>query len=288
MPQSPPSGYKLERKWSPTHFAIGVFGALAILGVMAKIFAFEATVMGMTLTWKQFVLVGFMGEAMVFVIMGMMREMKYVPADGEGNAPSGGGAEGAQDVPDAVKELGDHVGGAAEMLTQEAERLAEEMQNIRVALASQNDVYEELSKLRGRISKAASGLGDMTKVLEDEVNRSDGAMKAGVSFSEEVDELRSSLRKAGDSLMGQAEALDANVQDLNSLYEKQVPMAGAIANIREELTSESEKLNEEILEARKAMKAMRAQFAQAANRLERFNQPLSLSDSSNGTAKHVS
>ncbi len=286
MPQSVPSGYKLERKWSPTHFAIGVFGALAILGVMAKIFAFEATVLGMTLTWKQFVLVGFMGEALVFVIMGMMREMKYVPANGD-DAPSGGARE-VQDVPDAVKELGDHVGGAAEMLTQEAERLAEEMQNIRVALASQNDVYEELSKLRGRISKAASGLGDMTKVLEDEVNRSDGAMKAGVSFSEEVDELRSSLRKAGDSLMGQAEALDANVQDLNSLYEKQVPMAGAIANIREELTQESEKLNAEILEARKAMKAMRAQFAQAANRLERFNQPLSLSDSNNGTAKHVS
>jgi len=287
MPQSAPSGYKLERKWSPTHFAIGVFGALAILGVMAKIFAFEATVLGMTLTWKQFVLVGFMGEAMVFVIMGMMREMKYVPADGDGNASSGG-AEGAQDVPDAVKELGDHVGGAAEMLTQEAERLAEEMQNIRVALASQNDVYEELSKLRGRISKAASGLGEMTQVLEDEVNRSDGAMKAGVSFSEEVDQLRGSLRKAGDSLMGQAEALDANVQDLNSLYEKQVPMAGAIANIREELTHESEKLNEEILEARKAMKAMRAQFAQAANRLERFNQPLSLSENNNGTTKHVS
>ncbi len=287
MPQSVPSGYKLERKWSPTHFAIGVFGALAILGVMAKIFAFEATVLGMTLTWKQFVLVGFMGEAMVFVIMGMMREMKYVPADGDGN-PSSGGAEGVPDVPDAVKELGDHVGGAAEMLTQEAERLAEEMQNIRVALASQNDVYEELSKLRGRISKAASGLGEMTQVLEDEVNRSDGAMKAGVSFSKEVDELRGSLRKAGDSLMGQAEALDANVQDLNSLYEKQVPMAGAIANIREELTQESQKLNEEILEARKAMKAMRAQFAQAANRLERFNQPLSLSDSNNGAAKHVS
>ena len=286
MPQSAPSGYKLERKWSPTHFAIGVFGALAILGVMAKIFAFEATVMGMTLTWKQFVLVGFMGEAMVFVIMGMMREMKYVPSDGDDTASNS--VEGAQEVPDAVKQLGDHVGGAAEMLTQEAERLAEEMQNIRVALASQNDVYEELSKLRGRISKAASGLGDMTKVLEDEVNRSDGAMKAGVSFSEEVDQLRGSLRKAGDSLMGQAEALDANVQDLNSLYEKQVPMASAIANIREDLTQESEKLNEEIVEARKAMQAMRAQFAQAAERLQRFNQPLSLSENSNGTAKHVS
>jgi methyl-accepting chemotaxis protein len=286
MPQSAPSGYKLERKWSPTHFAIGVFGALAILGVMAKIFAFEATVLGMTLTWKQFVLVGFMGEAMVFVIMGMMREMKYVPADS--NEASSGGGEGAKEVPEAVQQLGDHVGGAAEMLTQEAERLAEEMQNIRVALASQNDVYEELSKLRGRISKAASGLGEMTQVLEEEVNRSDGAMKAGVSFSEEVDQLRSSLRKAGDSLMGQAEALDANVQDLNSLYEKQVPMAGAIANIREELTHESEKLNEEILEARKAMKAMRAQFAQAAERLQRFNQPLSLSDRPNGTTEHVS
>jgi len=165
--------------------------------------------------------------------------------------------------------------------------LAEEMQNVRVALASQNDVYEELNNLRGRISKAAGGLTEMTRALEDEVNRSDGAMQVGVSFSQEVDQLRSSLRKAGDSLMGQAEALDANVQDLNSLYEKQVPMASAIANIREELTHESEKLNEEIVEARKAMQAMRAQFAQAAERLQRFNQPLSLSETNNGTPQSV-
>lgn len=280
----PPSGYKLERKWSATHFAIGVFGALAILGVMAKIFNFEAVVMGYTITWEPLVLIGFMGEAMVFIIMGMMREMKYVPADGEAGA-DGQPARGAPS--EAVQQLGDHVGGAAEQLTQEAERLAEEMQNIRVALASQNDVYEELSRLRGRISKAAGGLGEMTKALEDEVNRSDGAMKVGVSFAEEVEELRGSLRKAGSSLMQQAEALDANIQDLNGLYEKQVPMASAIANIREELTRESELLNQEIVEARKAMKAMRAQFAQAAQRLQHFNQPLSLSETQNGARETV-
>lgn len=114
-------------------------------------------------------------------------------------------------------------------------------------------------------------------------------MTVGVSFAEEVETLRGSLRQAGSSLMQQAEALDANIQDLNGLYEKQVPMATAIANIREELTHESRLLNEEIVEARKAMKAMRAQFAQAADRLQRFNQPLSLSETSNGasaTAAH--
>lgn len=280
---SPPSGYRLERKWSATHFAIGLFGATAIIGVMAKIFNFEADLLGFTLTWEPLVLIGFMGEAMVFIIMGMMREMQYVPTDGEG--ADGQPARGAPS--EAVQQLGDHVGGAAEQLTQEAERLAEEMQNIRVALASQNDVYEELNRLRGRISKAAGGLGEMTKVLEDEVNRSDGAMKVGISFAEEVETLRGSLRKAGSSLMQQAEALDANVQDLNSLYEKQVPMASAIANIREELTRESELLNQEIVEARQAMKAMRAQFAQAAQRLQHFNQPLSLSETSNGATESV-
>lgn len=282
---SAPAGYKLEKKWSATHFAIGVFGALAIVGVMAKIFNFEATVMGMVITWEPLVLIGFLGEAMVFIIMGMMREMKYVPADEDDAAAPP--AEGATEVPEAVRQLGDHVGGAAEQLTQEAERLAEEMQTIRVALAGQNDVYEELNKLRGRISKATSGLNEMTKVLEDEVNRSDGAMKVGVSFSEEVEQLRGSLRKAGDSLMGQTEALDANVQDLNRLYEKQVPMASAIATIRKELTQESDKLNKEIVEARKAMQAMRSQFAQAAERLERFNEPLPLSENKNGTSRAV-
>lgn len=276
MPMSPPSGYKLERKWSATHFAIGLFGATAIIGVLAKIFNFEASLMGLIISWKPLVLLGFLGEAMVFIIMGMMREMQYVPTDGDETTSAHG------DVPDSVRHLGDHVGGVAEQLTQEAEHLATEMETIRAALAGQNDVYEELSGLRGRISKAASGLGAMTSALEDEVNRSDGAMKVGISFSEEVDQLRGSLREAGSSLMKQAEALDANIQDLNGLYEQQVPMASAIANIREELTRESELLNQEIVEARKAMQAMRAQFAQAAERLERFNQPMSLSEANNG------
>ena len=83
MPMAAPDGYKLERKWSLTHFLIGVFGATAILGVMAKIFTFEAEIFGYLLTWKPVVLVGFMGEALVFILMGMMREMRYVPADEE-------------------------------------------------------------------------------------------------------------------------------------------------------------------------------------------------------------
>ena len=73
MPMAAPDGYKLERRWSLTHFLIGVFGATAILGVMAKIFTFEAEVFGYLLTWKPVVLVGFMGEALVFILIGRNR-----------------------------------------------------------------------------------------------------------------------------------------------------------------------------------------------------------------------
>ena len=83
MPMEVPDGYKLERKWSLTHFLIGVFGATAILGVMAKIFSFEAEIFGYLVTWEPVVLVGFMGEALVFILMGTMREMQYVPVDEE-------------------------------------------------------------------------------------------------------------------------------------------------------------------------------------------------------------
>jgi len=91
MPATAPEDYKLERRWSLTHFLIGIFGATAILGVMAKIFAFETEVFGYVLTWKPVVLVGFMGEALVFILMGMMREMQYVPAeDGGGDTAAAG------------------------------------------------------------------------------------------------------------------------------------------------------------------------------------------------------
>lgn len=231
MPTPAPENYKLERKWSLTHFLIGIFGSTAILGVMAKIFAFEAEIFGYMLTWKPVVLVGFMGEALVFILMGMMREMQYVPADESDDAST---AEASGPAPaEGENNLGPELQNAEEELTQEAERLAEKIQTVREGLSEELDVLEQFATLRDN------------------------------------------LHDAGDSLSTQSEALGNNLEDLQSLHETHASMAHSLEEVQTELAEESKGLGDEIAETRQAMRALREQFARAANRLERFNEPVS-------------
>jgi len=222
MPTPAPSGYKLERRWSLTHFLIGVFGATAILGVMAKIFNFQAEVFGYLVTWKPVVLVGFMGEAIVFILMGMMREMQYVAVDEEDSQETAGFEE---DVHSSDLEE------AEETLTQETERLAEEIRSAYESLEEQVRAMEKLSTLREHLQQASESLSEQSGVLE------------------------------------------SNMEDLQTLYEAQIPMTQSVEEIQQKLAEESEELSNEIAETRKAMKALRTQFAQTARRFEQFNEP---------------
>lgn len=232
MPTAAPSGYKLERRWSLTHFLIGVFGATAILGVMAKIFNFQAEVFGYLVTWKPVVLVGFMGEAIVFILMGMMREMQYVAVDEEDSRETTG-LEGDVHSSD-LKE-------AEETLTRETERLAEEIKSAHESLEEQIRAMEQLSTLREHLQQASESLSEQSGVLE------------------------------------------SNMEDLQTLYEAQIPMTQSVEEIQQKLAEESEELSNEIAETRKAMKALRTQFAQAARRFEQFNEPSPAAERTNST-----
>lgn len=227
MPMAAPSGYKLERRWSLTHFLIGVFGATAILGVMAKIFNFEAELFGYLLTWKPVVLVGFLGEAIVFILMGMMREMTYVPVDDEEKQTDTSPEVASRDG----EALDSDLRAAEDELRRETEQLARDVESARAALTDQLAVLEELGSLR------------------------------------------ESLEHASESLSKQSDALSSNMEDLQTLYDAQVPMVESVENVQEKLTEESKALSAEITETRKAMKALRRQFSQAARRFEQFNQP---------------
>lgn len=231
MPTAAPSGYKLERKWSLTHFLIGVFGAMAILGVMAKIFNFQTEMFGYLITWKQVVLVGFMGEAIVFILMGMLREMQYVAVDEDAPEATGLGEDAHSSD---LKE-------AEETLTQETERLAEQVKSAHESLEEQVRAMEELSMLREHLQQASESLSEQSGVLE------------------------------------------SNMEDLQTLYEAQIPMTRSVEEIQQKLAEESEELSNEIAETRKAMKALRTQFAQTARRFEQFNEPSSVADRTNDT-----
>ena len=195
MPMEVPDGYKLERKWSLTHFLIGVFGATAILGVMAKIFSFEAEIFGYLVTWKPVVLVGFMGEALVFVLMGTMREMQYVPVDEEDPQPSGEtSGDGSERTP--IPELEN----AEEKLTQEAEHLAKKIRTIRENLAEELDVFEELNTLRNNLEKAGDNLSDHSEALGANMEDLQDLHEAQFSIAKSLESVHHELSEESEGL----------------------------------------------------------------------------------------
>jgi methyl-accepting chemotaxis protein len=192
-----PENYKLERRWSLTHFLIGVFGATAILGVMAKIFTFEAEIFGYLLTWRPIVLIGFTGEALVFILMGMMREMQYVPADEEddlANSPSG--AQGLEEETSLEPELK----SADEELTQEAERLAQRIRTLREELSQEIDVLEQFSTLRRNLQEAGDSLSGHSEALGANMEDLQALYDAQASIAQSIEEVQTELSEESKGL----------------------------------------------------------------------------------------
>ena len=196
MPMAAPDGYKLERKWSLTHFLIGVFGATAILGVMAKIFTFEAEIFGYLLTWKPVVLIGFMGEALVFILMGMMREMRYVPADEEDAQSPSAQTDGEDPKRAPVPELE----SAEEELTREAERLAQKIQTIRESLAEELDVLEQFNTLRDNLEEAGDSLSAHSEALGTNMEDLQALYEAQTSIAQSIESVQRELSEESEGL----------------------------------------------------------------------------------------
>jgi uncharacterized membrane protein YccC len=186
MPTDVPDGYKLERRWSLTHFLIGVFGAMAILGVMAKIFNFEAEIFGYLLTWKPVVFVGFMGEALVFILMGMMREMQYVPVDDAD--PSLDASVPSDEASTKEEALLPELQRTQEELSQEAERLAQQIREVRRKLGEQTDMlgssmedlkalYESQTKIIQSVERVQKQLSEESEGLGEEIAETRQAMR---------------------------------------------------------------------------------------------------------------
>lgn len=198
MPTAVPEGYKLEQRWSLTHFLIGVFGATAILGVMAKIFTFEAEIFGYLLTWRPIVLIGFTGEALVFILMGMMREMQYVPADEEGTEPNrfASGPGGSKQVEPLEPELK----SADEELTQEAERLAQRIRTLREELSQEIDVLEQFSTLRRNLQEAGDSLSGHSEALGANMEDLQALYDAQTSIAQSIEEVQTELSEESKGL----------------------------------------------------------------------------------------
>ncbi len=193
-----PDGYKLERRWSFTHFLIGIFGAMAILGVMAKIFTFETEIFGYLLTWKPVVFVGFMGEALVFILMGMMREMQYVPVDETEASPqtssTAAEASGEEDA------LSSELESAQEELSQEAERLAQQIREIHRDLSEQITVLEEFKELRDTLQKASDNLSDHSDMLGSNMEDLKTLYESQTAMVQSVEKVQKKLSEESQGL----------------------------------------------------------------------------------------
>ena len=196
MPVLNPSNYKLERRWSFTHFLIGVFGATAILGVMAKIFTFEAEIFGYLITWKPIAIVGFFGEAFVFVLMGMMRELRYVPIDDEDDQPKEFVRESTDDgsSPSPVPKE------AEQELTRETERLAQQIQTAREKLAEEIDVLEQFRALREDLQEAGDSLSSHSEALGANMEDLQALHNTQTSLAQLTDQLQQELSENSKGL----------------------------------------------------------------------------------------
>jgi methyl-accepting chemotaxis protein len=189
MPALAPSNYKLERRWSLTHFLIGVFGAMAIIGVMAKIFTFEAEIFGYLITWKPIAIVGFLGEAFVFILMGMMREFRYVPVDEDTQEENS--SKGPAAGPGAARTS--EWNEAEHELTQEAERLAQQIRDARETLAEEIDVLQQFRTLREDLQEAGDNLSSHSEALGTNMEDLQALYDTQTSLAQLTDELQQEL-----------------------------------------------------------------------------------------------
>ena len=199
MPMDVPDGYKLERRWSFTHFLIGVFGAMAILGVMAKIFNFEAEVFGYLITWKPVVFLGFFGEACVFILMGMMREMQYVPVD-DADAPTETSSPAPPDALEEEDALSSELKSAEEELSKEAKRLAQQIRDIRQDLSGQIMVLEEFNELRDNLQRASNSLAEHSDMLGSSMEDLKTLYESQTAMVRSVEKVQKQLSEESEGL----------------------------------------------------------------------------------------
>jgi len=208
MPSSTPSGYKLERRWSLTHFLIGVFGAMAILGVMAKIFAFEAEVFGYLITWKPVVLVGFFGEALVFILMGMMREMQYVPVD--------------EEDPDSARSdpvpSDSALNNVEEKLSHEADQLARDIETVREELSDQVTVLKDLRGLQDSLQTASQTLSNHSGTLESNLEDLQALQEEKASMSSDLTQIQQQLSEESEELIEEVVATREAIMALRNQF----------------------------------------------------------------------
>lgn len=232
---------------------IGIFGALAILGVFFKI----AKTPGVD--YELFMAVGFMGEAGAFIIMGifaLINGFTTKPEDDEarGVMTSVSGAELPEDV----------------------------MNEFRAALAETADEFREALRASstgfGESMQAASSefRSSVRKTLDDRLGSDLGAMVEGVG--EDVRHFGVEMRGLGDEMQQARSAVQSMRKELDRVA------MGSLPEDAERLGIGMRQLSEGMAEAGATVDRMREDLNEMAGRFGAFNHGTTMN---NGDGSHV-
>lgn len=210
-PKNLPIYFQYRRfKWD--QFFIGLFGAMAVFGVLMKLWKkpFWGVISpetGKTL-YEVMMPLGFLGECIVFIIMGFMKGDEYIevfpeenkegeePAEEEHKLPTGGIIVNME-LPDSLKELIEEkiaaqLDGKLETITN---LLVEDVERTRNLLAETNSVNSEvqsvaqsLSQLSAKIKRVGDGLAEFEKMATS--NISENALSVSERLSSANTELK--------------------------------------------------------------------------------------------------
>lgn len=195
----------LERITKVLGFFIGIFGALAILGVFFKILKYP--------NWELFMQLGFIGEAAAFVIMGSLElgQAFMMDTPEKGAAPSGssgGGGEAVEagtpvrtsarkmiekKVNDDLNVMMGALGKEIKQFGGEIHEMVGEMKQARVAVQDMRSKLSEVAS--GDLAEDAERLGEGMNSLGTEMENAGSAVE---EMRSDLDEMLSRFRKFND------------------------------------------------------------------------------------------
>jgi len=198
----------LERIKKVLGFFIGIFGALAILGVFFKILKYP--------NWELFMQLGFVGEAATFVIMGalelgqaFMIEVPSGDEEAEGGAAAAGAASGEaasgkpvrasarkmieKKVNDDLNVMMGALGKEIKQFGGEIHEMVGEMKQARVAVQDMRTKLNEVAT--GDLAEDAQRLGEGMNSLGSEMESAGGAVE---EMRDDLDEMLRRFRQFND------------------------------------------------------------------------------------------
>ena len=205
----------LERIKKVLGFFIGIFGALAILGVFFKILKYP--------NWELFMQLGFVGEAATFVIMGALELGQAFliddPEEGEGaggEAASAAAAEGTTDVGKPVR------ASAREMIQK---KVNDDLNVMMGALGKEIKQFGgEIHEMVGEMKQARVAVQDMRTKL-DEVATGDLAEDAE-RLGQGMNSLGAEMENAGSAVEEMRNDLDEMLRRFQKFNDPQVTPNG--------------------------------------------------------------